>query len=219
MLIKKKSWDFGTRTIDLSTVFFRRVLRICLSSLSLSSFLFLFMILSTWSYVPFEGTDRIRDELSSFFISRCEIEENGSIRKDISTAFFHILVYFTIRMRKHAETRPQREWVRIEVDSEKKEQRLPPCDIYRFILSFLCRIFSPSPPSSLSLSLQLGFFFVKKFASDSWEEMNSLLTLSARIEYSLDGEKERLCGIYWIHDAAQETLIKALPEKFLPADS
>lgn len=77
------------------------------------------------------------------------------------------------------------------------------------------------PPPSPSLSLQLGFFFVKKFASDIVdEEMKFLLTLSARIEYSPNGEKERLsCGIYWIHDAAQETLIKALPEKFLPADS
>lgn len=105
--------------------------------------------------------------------------------------FFHILVYFTIRMCKHAETRPQREWVGIEVDSEKKEQRLPPRDVYRFILSFLCRLFSPTPPYSLSLSLQLGFFFVKKFASDSWEEMNSLLTLSARDYRVFFGRRER----------------------------
>lgn len=77
-----------------------------------------------------------------------------------------------------------------------------------------------SPPFSLSIIASRIFFLLKNLPPIGCEEMNFLLTLSARIEYSLDGEKERLsCGIYWIHDAAQETLIKALPEKFLPTDS
>lgn len=94
--------------------------------------------------------------LSSFFDTKLK-KTIWSERTLLSHSFTISFIVHRVRMCWHAETRAQREWEGMEIDSGKKEQRLP-CDIYRSALSFLYRLhlFSLSLSLSRSLSLQLG---------------------------------------------------------------